>query len=118
MVKGLGMEKQDIINMLDLVKYNQLQYLQWKVGCLRYELNMLEQEKSKYRYDIFNLKSMINEFEETLAQKRAEMAYLNRECRKLRQRFIDYNTHNLHPIAHSEPDTDSHSNQIVPYNKE
>jgi hypothetical protein len=53
-----------------------------------------------------------------LAQKRGEMAYLNRECKKLRQRFIDYNTHNLHPIAHSEPDTDSNSTQIVPYNKE
>jgi hypothetical protein len=60
---------------------------------------------------------MICEFEETLAQKRREMAYLNREYRKLRQRFIDYNTH-LHPIAQSEPDTNSHSTQIVPYNKE
>ena len=49
-------------------------------------------------YHLSNLRRMINEFEETLAQKRGEMAY-NRECRKLRQRFIDYNTHNLHPIT-------------------
>ena len=69
-------------------------------------------------YHLSNLRRMINEFEETLAQKRGEMAYLNRECRKLRQRFIDYNTHNLHPITHSESNTDSHSTQIVPYNKE
>jgi hypothetical protein len=61
---------------------------------------------------------MINEYEETLAQKRGEMAYLNRQSRKLQQRIIDYNTHNLHPIAQSERDTNSHSTQIVPYNKE
>ena len=67
---------------------------------------------------IFELKWTMQEFEEALAQKTGEMAYLNRECRKLRQRFIDYNTHNLHPITHSESDTNSHSTQIVPYNKE
>ncbi|MGB8935823.1 MAG: hypothetical protein WCC17_12030, partial [Candidatus Nitrosopolaris sp.] len=33
--------------------------------------------------------------------------------RKLRQRFIDYSAHNLHPIAHSEPDTNSHFTQIA-----
>jgi len=59
---------------------------------------------------------MINVSEETLAQKRGEMAYLNRECRKLRQRLIDYNA-KLSPIE-SGPDTDSQSTQIVPYNKE
>ena len=67
---------------------------------------------------IHTQKRMINESEEILAQKRGEMAYLNRECRKLRERFIDYHTHNLKPITHSEPNTDSHSTQIVPYNKE
>jgi uncharacterized coiled-coil protein SlyX len=61
---------------------------------------------------------MIKELEETLAQKRGEMAYLNRECRKLQQRIIDYNTRNLHPIAQSKSDTDSHPTQIVPYKKE
>ena len=62
---------------------------------------------------------MIQGSEETLAQKRGEMAYLNRECRKLRQRFIDYNTHNLQPITQSEPDNNkSNSTQIVPYSKE
>ena len=118
MVKGLGMEKQDIINMLDLVKYNQLRTLQWEAAYLRYQINTLQEEKTKAMDHIFRLKRMINESEETLAQRRGEMAYLNRECSKLRQRFIDYNTHNLHPITHSEPDTNSHSTQIVPYNKE
>ena len=118
MVKGLGMEKQDIINVLDYVKYNQLRTLQWEAQHLRDEINMLEWKKRNSRNQIFELKWMIQEFEETLAQKRGEMAYMNRQCRKLRQRFIDYNTHNLHPIAHSEPDTYSHSTQIVPYDKE
>ena len=103
-VKNLGIQKQDIINVLELVKNNQLETLQSKAGYLRSEINTLEWEKKKSTNQLFELKWMIH-------------AYLNRECRKLRQRFIDYNTHNLHPIAHSEPDTNSHF-QIVPYNKE
>src|SRR5215831_11449009 len=116
--KVLGMEKRDIINAFELIKNNQLETLQWKAGCLRSEINMLEWEKRNSTYHLSNLRRMINEFEETLAQKRGEMAYLNRECRKLRQRIIDYNTVNLSPIIHLEPDTNSHSTQIVPYNKE
>jgi hypothetical protein len=117
-VKVLGMEKHDIISAFELIKHNQLETLQWKVGYLRNEINMLEWKKRNSRNQIFELKWMIQEFEETLTQKRGEMAYLNRECRKLRQRFIDYNTHNLHPTTQSEPDTNSHSTQIVPYDKE
>jgi hypothetical protein len=116
-VKDLRMEKQDIINALDLVKQNQLQTLQTKAANLRYQVNTLETEKRKYMDHIFNLKRMIRESEETLAQKRTEMAYLNRETRKLRQRIIDYSSHNLRP-AHSEPNANSDSTQIVPYNKE
>jgi hypothetical protein len=56
-VKGLGMEKQDIINVMELAKYNQSQTLQWKAEYLRYEINTLESEKCKSRYQIFNLKS-------------------------------------------------------------
>ena len=105
-------------NVLDLVKNNQLQILQSRAEHLRYEINMLGIEKMRSEHRIVRLKRMINESEETLRQKRGEMAYLNRECRKLQLRFIDYNTHNLQPIAHSEPYTSSHSTQIVPYNKE
>jgi hypothetical protein len=117
-VKLVGLEKHDIISAFELIKHNQLETLQWKAGYLRSKINMLEWEKRSSMYHLSNLRRMINEFEETLAQKRGEMAYLNREYRKLRQRFIDYNTHNLHPIAQSEPDTNSHSTQIAPYNKE
>jgi len=116
--KVRGMEKRDIISALDIIKHNQLETLQWKAGYLKSEINMLEWEKRNSTYHLSNLRRMINESEKTLAQKRGEMAYLNRECRKLRQRIIDYNTANLSPITHSEPDTDSHSTQIVPYNKQ
>jgi hypothetical protein len=116
--KDLGMEKQDIINVLDLVKHDRLQTLQLKAQHLQDEIKMLEMEKTEAMSQIFRLKRMIGESEETLAQKRKEMAHLNRQSRKLQQRLIDYNTDNLSPITHSESDTNSHSTRIVPYNKE
>jgi len=116
--KLLGLEKHDIISAFELIKNNQLETMQWKAGYLKSEITRLEWDKRKSRYHLFDLERMINESEETLAHKRGEMAYLNRECRKLRQRFIDYNTHNLQPITQSEPDNNSNSTQIVPYNKE
>jgi hypothetical protein len=82
MVKGLGMNKQDIINILDLVKYNQLQYLQSKAENLRNHIDKLEMEKSKSLCHIFKLKMEIHESEETLAQKRREMAHMNQESGK------------------------------------
>src|SRR5215471_921440 len=117
-VKLVGLEKHDIISTFELIKHNQLENLQWKAGYLKSEITRLEWEKRKSRYHLFDLERMINESEETLAHKRGEMAYLNRQCRMLRQRIIDYNTVNLSPITYSEPDTNSHSTQIVPYNKE
>src|SRR5215472_17985483 len=80
-VKLVGLEKHDIISAFELIKHNQLQTLQWKAGYLKSEITRLEWEKRKSRY----LERMINESEETLAHKRGEMAYLNRQCRKLRQ---------------------------------
>jgi hypothetical protein len=119
MVKGLGMEKQDIINLLELVKHNQLQTMQTKVENLRNDIDILENEKTKAISQIFRLKRMIGESEETLVQKRKEIAYLNRESRKVQQRLIDYNPDNLSPITdRPESDTNSHSTEIVPYNKE
>jgi hypothetical protein len=73
-VKGLGMEKQDIINVLDLVKYNQLRTLQSKAESLRNDTDMLEMEKTKSLCHIFKLKMEIHESEQTLAKKRREMA--------------------------------------------
>jgi hypothetical protein len=115
-VKDLGMNEQDIRSVLDLVKNDQLQTLQLKAESITSEINTLEAEKTEAVSQIFRLKRRIYESEETLAQKRKEMARLNRETIKLRQRIIYYNSHNLRP-AHSEPDANSESTQIVPYNK-
>jgi hypothetical protein len=116
--KDLGMEKQDIINVLDLVKHDRLRTLQLKAQHLQDEIKMLEMEKTEAMSQIFRLKRMIGESEETLAQKRKEMTHLNRQSRKLQQRLIDYNTDSLSPITHSESDTNSYSTQIVSYNEE
>jgi hypothetical protein len=92
-VKDLGMEKQDIINVLHLVKHNQLQTLQSKAEYLRYEINMLEMEKTKAMSHIFKLKSMIYELQSSLAQKR-DMALMNQESAKYD------NTGNLYPVRY------------------
>ena len=44
-VKDLGMEERDVINVLELAKNNQLEYLQWKVEYLRNDIDMLEVQK-------------------------------------------------------------------------
>src|SRR5215831_11519601 len=80
--KLLGLEKHDIITAFELIKHNQLETMQWKAGYLRSEITRLEWEKRKSRYHLFDLERRINESEETLAHKRGEMAYLDRECRK------------------------------------
>jgi hypothetical protein len=80
-VKGLGMEKQDIINVLEFVKYNELRTLQAKVECLRNDIDMLEDEKTKAKSHLLRLKRMIGESEETLAQKRKEMAHMDQESK-------------------------------------
>ncbi len=116
--KVRGMEKSDIINMFDLIKHNQLETLQWKARYLRSEINTLEWKKRNSTYHLSILERMINEYEETLAQKRAEMAYVNRESIKLRHRVVEYNTNNMQPVTPAEPDTHSLSTRILPYNKE
>jgi chromosome segregation ATPase len=65
-----------------MINNNQLQTLQREAERLRSEINMLETEKMEAMSQIFRLKRMIPELEETLAQKRAEMAYMNQESRK------------------------------------
>ena len=61
---------------------------------------------------LFKLKRMIGESEETLAQKRKEMACMNQEPGKYD------NTGNSSPVPYSEPDTNSHSIRIVSSTKE
>jgi hypothetical protein len=105
--KNLGMNEQDIRNVLDLVKNNQLQTLQREAERIRSEINKLENEKTEAMSQIFRLKRRIHESEETLAQKRKEMARMKEELGKYD------NTDNLSPITHSEPDTNSDSNSSL-----
>ena len=97
-IKGLGTEKQDIINVFDFVKHNQLRTLQWKAVYLRYQINKLETEKTEATNHLFKLKRMIPELEEALAQKRKEMAHMDQDSK------YD-NTGNSHLVVYSEPDS-------------
>ena len=85
---------------MELVKNNQLEYLQWKVEYLRNDIEMLEVQKTKSTNDILKLNRMIDEFQETLARKRGEV---NQEPGRYD------NIENLYPIAYQEPDTSSYS---------
>jgi DNA-binding transcriptional MerR regulator len=111
-VKDLGMNEQDIRNVLDLVKNNQLQTMQREAERIRSEINTLETEKTEAMSQIFRLKRRIHESEETLTQRRKEIAHMDKESGKYD------NNGNLHPVPNSEPDSNSHSNQIVSYAKE
>jgi hypothetical protein len=70
MVKDRGMEKQDIINVLDLIKNNQVETLQSKVDNLRDEIKMWEIEKTTARHRVVRLQTTIYELESSLAQKK------------------------------------------------
>jgi hypothetical protein len=107
-VKDLGMDGHDIKNIFELAKHNQLERLQWKVGYLRNEINMLEQEKANATNHIFKLNRTIDELQSSL-QRRGEMTYMN-------QGTGWYNdTDNFYPIPYSEPHSNSYPLQ---HNKE
>ena len=58
--RGLG--EKEIIKVLELAKYDELENLQWKVEYLRNEVNLLEKEKWKSTNQILKLYRMIDEF--------------------------------------------------------
>ena len=98
-LKDLGLGEKEIIKVLELAKYDELQNLQWKVEYLRNEINMLENEKWKSTNQILKLNRMIDELEGSLAKKRGETAYMNQETG-----WHD-NTNNLYPIPYSGPNS-------------
>ena len=105
-VNDLGMGEQQIINVLDLANHNQLEYLQGKVEYLRNDIDMLEIQKTKSTNHILILNRRIDEYKETLgmygsslAQKREEMVYMNKESRML-QRSVNNNTDNSYPVKY------------------
>jgi hypothetical protein len=83
-IEDLGMGEQQIINVLNLAKHNQLELLQSKVEYLANEKHMLEEERMKCTNDIAILKDRRDQYmreeymhEAYLAQLREEIA--NRE---------------------------------------
>ncbi len=90
-VRDLGMGEKEIIKVLELAKHNELENLQWKAEYLRNEVNTLENEKWKSTNQILKLNTMTDEFEESLAKKRGEMANMIQDSGW-------YDTDNLYPI--------------------
>ena len=102
-VKDLGLGEREIIKVLELAKYDELENLQWKVEYLRNEVNTLEMEKWKSTNQILKLNRMIDEFEGSLEQKREETTYMNQE-----RGWYDNTEGNLYP-TYIEPDISSYS---------
>jgi predicted HTH domain antitoxin len=104
-LKDLGLNEQDIENVLDIAKHNELQNLQWKVECLRNDVNMLEMKKWESTNQILKLNRMIDEFEGSLAKKRGEMANMDQETGWYDNTGNPYSTY-------PEPYTNSYSIQL------
>jgi transposase len=126
-IKRLGMKEQDIINVLELAKHNQLELLQGKVEYLTKEIKMLEWKKTNATNYMLELNKIIDEFEGRLSmctpwlQNRGEMAYNNKGTEWYNNNTnhlypIPYswydNTGNLHPAPYPKPYTDSYSLQL------
>jgi hypothetical protein len=62
------MKEHDIINVLELAKHNQLQYLPRKVEYLTNQINMLELQKTKSTNDILILNRILDKFRELKAR--------------------------------------------------
>jgi hypothetical protein len=69
-VKDLGMQEQEIINVLNLANSHQLKHLQWKVEYLRNDIDMLEVQKTKASNHILILNRRIDKFQGTLSMQR------------------------------------------------
>ena len=89
-VNDLGMEEQQIINVLDLVNHNQLEYLQGKVEYLRNEINNLDLKKAECTNYVLTLNRRIddlteiaNMYESSLKEKMEEIACMNQELKRL-----------------------------------
>jgi hypothetical protein len=93
--KDLGMEENDIRNIFELAKHNQLQYLQWKVQYLKNEIKMLEDQKTKATKHLLVLNRRIDDMYVPWAQQKGQMGYMNKESE-----WYD-NTNNLYPVPYS-----------------
>jgi hypothetical protein len=104
-VKDLGLGEREVIKVLELAKYDELQNLQWKVEYLRNEIGMLEVQKTNCTNHILKLNRIIDEFQSSLPQNGGGMACMNMESGWYN------NTDNLYP-SYTEPYTNSYSIQL------
>jgi hypothetical protein len=65
-VKDLGMEEHEIINVLQLASSHHLEHLQWKAEYLRNDIDRLEVQKTKCSNHILKLYRRIDEFQAAL----------------------------------------------------
>ena len=76
----LGMGEQQIMEVLELAKHHQLEYLQDNVEYLRNEVDILEAEKTKSTKDILVLDNRIDELNAAISfliKQRKELAHMN-----------------------------------------
>ena len=96
------MKEQDIIEVFELVKENQLELLQWKVEYLRNEIFVLQDQRTKVTNDILKLNKTRDEFEERLStytpwlQNRGKMEYMKQGT----EWWYNNNTNNSHPVSY------------------
>jgi hypothetical protein len=87
-----GMGEQEIINVLKLANNNEVLFLQEKVEYLRTEINNLELKKTECTIHVLTLNRRVDKpcanrncqpVESSLNEKREEIAFLNREQKRL-----------------------------------
>jgi hypothetical protein len=87
--KDLGMGEPDIRKVLELVKANELQNLQWKAEYLKGEIKMLDFKKTKATNHLLVLNRRIDEFEARFnmfvawTQQKVQVGYMNQGPRML-----------------------------------
>jgi hypothetical protein len=91
-VSAQGMGEQEIINVLKLANNNEVLFLQEKVEYLRTEINNLELKKTECTIHVLTLNRRVDKpcanrncqpVESSLNEKREEIAFLNREQKRL-----------------------------------
>ena len=89
-VSAQGMGEQEIVNVLKLANNNEVSFLQEKVEYLRTEINKLELKKTECTNHVLTLNrgvgdliEIVNMYEPSLNEKREEIAFLNREQKRL-----------------------------------
>ncbi|MFZ0894099.1 MAG: hypothetical protein WAZ77_06315 [Candidatus Nitrosopolaris sp.] len=97
-VEKQGMGENEVISVLKLANNNELPYLQDKVEYLKNEINNLELEKAECTNHVLTLSKRIdfltetgNMYDSSLNEKMEQIAFLNREQKRLDNHFTNNN---------------------------